>query len=240
LQQPKVVAVVLTLDESPMDTIRSILQQTIKVSKILVVTGSYRLFKLLSRQESDIVKFLYLKPNMNEPLGVRVSKAINFALEHVNIEDYDYLLRVDADIILPKRFIEENLKAEADYVGKAGYCMLIKVSPFLKVFGGRFKEVGAEDSYVGMKFMYHGYQVKGYILSPILTDRAHRKHSYRYHLTLGMESYKLGYEPIHVFEKLRYGKMEPFRFLDISPRQFSLYSKELNVIISLGGFAKFK
>jgi len=56
-------------------------------------------------------------------------------LEHVNLEDYDYLLRVDADIILPKRFIEENLKAEADYVGKAGYCMLIKVSPFLKVFG---------------------------------------------------------------------------------------------------------
>lgn len=80
------------------------------------------------------MEYVYLKPNLDEPLGKRVVAAINYALSKVHLKEFDYLLRVDADTILPDRFIEENLKVDADCVGKAGYAMLLKVDCFIKVF----------------------------------------------------------------------------------------------------------
>jgi len=181
----------------------SILQQTVKVSKIVVITGSPELSRSLSCQSSDVVEIVYVKPNMDDPLGKRIATALNIALRRVNLEEYDYMLRVDADAILPSGFIEKNLKANADYVGKVGYAMLLKASSFLKVFNGKFAEVGAEDSYVGLKFLRQGYQVKRWLCPPVLMRKSGQHHSYRYYFTRGIEMYRLGYEPIHVLETLR-------------------------------------
>jgi hypothetical protein len=206
-----VLAIITTLDEDPLRTIASLKNQTLKVSLIIVVIGSIALYDRLKNRSSEDILFLYLPPDMTEPLGVRLAKAINFALEQVDLNKYDYLLKLDADVVLPARFLEENIKVNADYVGRAGYTMLLKVKPFLKVFNGRFAEVGAEDSYIGLKLLYRGYRIGNYLLRPTLMPAANKKHSYRYYFTLGREFYRLGYEPLHVLEKLRYGYMELFR-----------------------------
>jgi glycosyltransferase involved in cell wall biosynthesis len=201
---PKILAVIPTLDDDPTDTIKSLLRQTVKVSKIIVAVGSLKLYRrLISSYGDNVAEFIYVKPNFQDPLGKRVAAALNCALSKVRLSEYDYLLRVDADTILPSRFIEENLKVKADYVGKAGYAMLLKMDCFIKVFNGRFVEVAAEDSYIGLKLLSLGYAVKPWALPPFLKRKSGSHHSWRYYLTRGIEMYKLGYEPIHVIEVLR-------------------------------------
>jgi hypothetical protein len=79
--------------------------------------------------------------------------------------------------------------------------MLIKVSAFLEVFNGRFAEVAADDTYLGLEFRMRGYLVKVWRVPPML--RKKRPHSYRWYLTRGAEMYKMGYEPVHVLERVR-------------------------------------
>ncbi len=200
---PKILAVIPTLADDPSDTIKSLMEQTVKVSKILVAVGSWRLYQKLISNGIGIAEYFYVKPNFKDPIGKRVAVALNYLLSKVCLEEYDYLLRVDADTILPNRFIEENLKADADYVGKAGYAMLLKMDCFIKFFNGRFVEVGAEDSYIGLKLLSQGCSVKPWILPPKLKRKSGSHHSWMYYFVRGTEMYKLGYEPIHVIEVLR-------------------------------------
>lgn len=199
----KIVAVIPTLIDDPTETIKSISKQTVKVSKILIAVGSKTLCKKLGSAAFRNVECIYVKPNFQDPLGKRVASALNAVLGKVHLRDYDYLLRVDADTVLPSRFVEENLKVNADYVGKAGYAMLIRMEAFIKFFNGHFVEIGAEDSYVGLKLLSQGCTVKSWIVSPLLKRTSGSHHSWRYYFTRGIEMYKLGYEPLHVFERLR-------------------------------------
>ncbi|MCD6530481.1 glycosyltransferase family 2 protein [Candidatus Bathyarchaeota archaeon] len=151
---------------------------------------------------------------MKEYLGLRVAKALNYALKKVKVEDYDYILRVDADIKLPPDFIEKNLEIDAEIVGKAGYAMLIKTKSFLKIFNGRFPEVPAEDSFLNLSLMSRKRKVEDWRTPPILLKQSRKKHSWRYYFHRGEAMYKLGYEPIHVAERARtYGLMNAFTVL---------------------------
>jgi len=162
---PKILAVIPTLDDDPTDTIKSLLRQTVKVSKIIVAVGSSKLYRnLISRYSDNVAEFVYVKPNFSDPLGKRVAVALNRALSKVRLSEYDYLLRVDADTVLPSNFIEENLKVDADYVGKAGYAMLLKMNCFIKFFNGRFFEIGAEDSYIGLKLLSQECSVRSWVI----------------------------------------------------------------------------
>jgi len=210
---PKILVVIPTLNDDPTDTINSIHRQTVKNSKILVAVGSKNLYRKLIVNKSDDVEVFYIKPNYAEPVGKRVAIALNFVLSKVRLKDYDYLLRVDADTLLPKRFIEDNLKVDVDYVGKAGYAMLIKMESFTKFFNGRFVEVGAEDSYFGLKLLSQGRSVKPWTLPPKLKRKSGVAHSWRYYFVRGKEMYKLGYEPIHVFEVIRLDPRNVFAVL---------------------------
>ncbi|MEM2130055.1 MAG: glycosyltransferase family A protein [Candidatus Bathyarchaeia archaeon] len=200
---PKILAVIPTLSDDPSDTIKSLMKQTVKVSKILVAVGSWKLYQKLIPNGSGVAEYFYVKPDLKEPVGKRVAVALNYLLSKVRLEEFEYLLRVDADTVLPNRFIEENLKADADYVGEAGYAMLLKMNCFIKFFNGRFFEVGAEDSYVALKLLKEGSIVKSWILPPKLRRKSGAHHSWRYYFIRGIEMYKLGYEPIHVIEVIR-------------------------------------
>ncbi|MEM0075863.1 MAG: glycosyltransferase family A protein [Conexivisphaerales archaeon] len=211
---PRILAIIPTLDDDPSETIKSLMNQTVRVSKILVITGTRSLYKkLTSNNSSDILQIFYDKPNLQYLVGKRIAIGINRALSTVNLNDYDYLVRADADAILPQDFIEENMKLDADYVGKAGYAMLLKMSCFLKVFGGRFAEVGVEDSYIGLKLLSQGYSVRTWALPPRLKRKSGIHHTWRYYFTRGIEVYRIGYEPIHVTEFLRNGIKNIFTLL---------------------------
>jgi glycosyltransferase involved in cell wall biosynthesis len=196
---PKILAIIPTLEDDPTDTIRSILNQTVKVSKIVVVVGSWELYKKM-RAADRVTEYVYVRPNFRDPLGKRVATALNQALSTINLKEYEWLLRVDADTLLPCRFLEENLDANADCVGRAGYAMLLKTESFEKFFNGRFVEVAAEDSYVILKLLSVGRVVKRWKSQPLIKKRKH--HEWRYYYVKGIEMYKLGYEPLHVIETM--------------------------------------
>ncbi|MEM2122628.1 MAG: glycosyltransferase family A protein [Candidatus Bathyarchaeia archaeon] len=199
----RVLAIIPTLADDPTETINSVVEQTVKVSRILVAVGSKFLYqRLASTNPLDAVEYIYVEPDFRDPLGKRVATELNAALSNTCLEDYDYLLRVDADTVLSHRFIEENLKAGADCVGEGGCAMLIKIDSFIKFFDGRFPEVGAEDSYIMLKLLSRGCSVKPWVLPPKLKRRSGAHHPWRYHFVRGVEMYKLGYEPIHVFKPL--------------------------------------
>lgn len=174
MEKLRILALIPTLSDDPSDTIKSLLEQTIKPSKILVAVGSWILYcRLTSIAKFKGVEYVYVKPDFSEPTGVRVAKALNHLLSRESIREYNYLLRVDADVILPQFFLEANLKLDADYVGRAGYAMLLKVDTFIKFFG-KFPEIPAEDSYIGLKLIAYSANVKPYALPPILREKRSR------------------------------------------------------------------
>jgi len=197
----KIVALIPTLDEDANTTIRSIQNQTVKISRILVAVGSRKLYEKVLTAKSTGVQYVYAQPDFRQPLGKRVAIALNTILTKVNIREYEYILKVDADVTLPRHFIEENLKENADCLGGSGCAMLIRVTAFLEVFNGKFPEVAADDTFLGLEFRRRGYSIKGWRVFPIL--RKKRPHSYRWYLSRGMEMYKMGYEPLHVLERMR-------------------------------------
>ena len=200
----KILVLIPTLKDDPTQTVQSVKRQTMPVSKIMIIVGSKQLYSRLKRSElAKIAEIIYFRPNMKEPLGLRVAKSLNHALSMVKVENYDYILRVDADVKLPRKFIEENMKANADIVGRAGYAMLIKNQTFLQILKGRFPEVPAEDSYMNYKFWASSKKVENWKIYPTLLQQSVRKHFWREKFRSGLEAYKLGYEPIHVVARLR-------------------------------------
>jgi exo-beta-1,3-glucanase (GH17 family) len=65
---PKILAIIPTLEDDPTDTIRSILYQTVQVSKIVVVVGSWELYKKMHTADR-VTEYVYVRPNFRDPLG---------------------------------------------------------------------------------------------------------------------------------------------------------------------------
>lgn len=135
-------------------------------------------------------------PGKNVP--AKVSRVLNEGLQHIKLENFDYILRVDGEVILPSNFLEEALKEEPDLYGGAGYAMLIKVKPFLQIMKGKFHPE-SDDSYTCYKFMRSGCNfIRKYKVRPILLRKPGRHHGIKYYVTRGEIMYKVGYEPLHV------------------------------------------
>jgi hypothetical protein len=211
----KIIAVIPTLNDDPTETIQSIISQSVGVYKILAVIGSKSLYNKLATK-LERAEYVYVKPNFSQPLGKRVAVAINTAFAKEVLEEYDYILKVDAEIILPRDFVKENLKNLPDFIGSGGSAMLFKTSAFLKALGGKYPEVFADDTYLASKFLYEGYSVKRWLCSPQFKIRGKAHHSYKHGLQRGIELYKLGYEPVHVL-----GYPREFVY-DMAKRAFSI------------------
>jgi len=213
----RILAIVPTLRDDPSETIRSLTEQTDEVSKIVVAVGSKALHEKLAAKKLEHAKCFYVRPDFSKPLGERVATAINKALAEEKLAEYDYVLKVDADVILPPDFIEKNLANLPDFIGSGGSAMLFKTSAFLKAFKGKYPEVFADDTYVASKFLYKGYNVKRWRRQPQFRKRETQHHSYRHELQRGIEWYKLGYEPLHVLDYPRefiYDQCERKPFID--------------------------
>ena len=133
-----------------------------------------------------------------------MAKAINFALQFTNVNDYDYILKVDDDVSLPPNFIELSLKLDADCVGGSGCAQMFKISTFMALFKGRFPEVVSDDTYCEFMIIACRKKYAKWPIEPIYHD-ATRKHSWIYYYEIGFNRYKLGYDPIHIFFHLRHG-----------------------------------
>lgn len=132
-------------------------------------------------------------------VGTRVTRALNEAISSVDLGAFDWIMRVDCDVILPDRWIERSVGSGADVVGRAGYAMLIRMSAFRRLDSGRFPFITKEDSFIVLKLQSLGYRAVPHVV-PIgfVREPARGSETSVYHgFFSGVFAYKLGYEPLH-------------------------------------------
>jgi hypothetical protein len=183
--------------------INSLLRQTVKPSKIIIVSGSRAMMLFIKQNVLNRVacrgvdiELYHIPPDLKEHVGVRVGKAINAVLRREDLNLYDFILKIDADVrLLSDDYIERCLKLNADLVG-LGYFMLIRTRAFLKLLNGRWPEVPTDDAYIMQVLKASGYRVKP--LPPGLSlKRPGGVGSWRYYYLRGIYDLKIGFDPFH-------------------------------------------
>jgi len=197
----KILSIIPTLRDIPLRTLNSLLNQTQQPDKIIIVVGSQHLLKYLKTKTQQLLQVpaklevLYVRPNTREHVGVRVGKAINTALKNENLKLYDYILKVDSDVILHPKCLESCVKRNADLIG-LGPFMLIKARPFMKFLSGKWPETPADDSYIRLLFIAKGLHVE---FIPSCVTEVRRGGAYgtwRYYFYRGVDDYRTGINPI--------------------------------------------
>jgi hypothetical protein len=192
----RILAIITTLNEDPSETINSICYQHEKIN-VVVAVGSKPLFTCLSKTIRPDIEIILVPPDLTQTIGVRLGMAINAVLKKKDVSVFKYILKIDADVILPKNFIYANMKSGADLTGRFGFCMLLRVSSFVKLLEGKWPEVTTEDTYLEHLYSSQGYVVTDFILPPIIKRRAGSHYSWLSQYERGISWYKLGYEPFH-------------------------------------------
>jgi len=129
-------------------------------------------------------------------VGIRVSKALNTALDGLDLTEFDWFLRVDGDVLLPPDWIEKAVALGADVIGTGGV-LLVRMSAF-KAVGYRFPVLEAEDSMLILKLMSLGF--KRVPFTEPMSLRGMMRGTDSSMLTFfrnGIWRWKMGYEPIH-------------------------------------------
>jgi hypothetical protein len=169
----KILCVILGLPQHlKYETIRSVMNQTIPVDMIVLLT-----------RKSDITNEMERTPSL-----------LNEGYSHIKLEDFDYILRLDGDTILKPTFVKRNLEGNPDLRG-AGYAHLIKVKPFLKLMKGKYHPQ-CEDAYLNAKFKQYGMKV-GKLVEEPLPSGLHPFNA-RWFVDRGRMMYLLGWAPFHV------------------------------------------
>lgn len=179
--EPKVLCVIPALpSDRPTECLHSIAAQTVPVAKTVVLN----------------------QQGHGATLQEKLSNVLNEGLTRENLGNYDYLLRVDCDTVLPTGFLASNLALNADVVGH-GHAHLIRVVPFMDAMHGQFNGE-SDETYLNFKFMQQGYKWSYWDVKPVLKRRAGKTHSLQYFLNRGREMWRNGYEPLHVLGSCRW------------------------------------
>lgn len=133
-------------------------------------------------------------------VGVRIAKAINTAIDNLDLAEFDWFLRVDGDMILPPEWVEKSLASGADVVGRGGYALLIRMSAFVAL-GSHWPIIAPEDSFIILKLQSLGFKTVPYVVRPRFLREPSRgtsaNRSSSILLKYGVWKWKLGYESIH-------------------------------------------
>lgn len=168
-------------------TLDSLLSQTFKISKILIVNDNStdNTLEIVNSylKDNEVIKMVtHLSSDQNIP-GSKVINAFNFGLSHINLSDFDIICKFDADLIFPIDYIDNIATRfrESDTNGMvAGHCSIEKNASWelekgtnkdhirgaLKAYRTAcFQEIGGLKSSIGwdtideMLARYYGWQV---------------------------------------------------------------------------------
>lgn len=162
-------------EENIFDSIKSLLDQSIKPQKIIIVLdrctdNTENIVRELEKNNTEIITivkdFTKYETFMK---GFLVAEAINFALKHEKLST-DYLMIVNADTIFSNGYIKESLEIFEDdkRCGMVGYAhfsnvlgtgYLIRKNIFEEL-GNRMMECAAEDTHLQFSVLNLGYSIK--------------------------------------------------------------------------------
>jgi len=173
-----------------------------KVLAVIVSDGDYSLaLDCLARQTVRPNKTVFAtKTFPNRFVGERVGLAIQDALSQIHLEDYQFLFRLDDDVVIPDNSIETLLNCHADLAGIGGYTMLIKTSVFRKLFP-KYPVHPCEDSLIATTFKESGFKVCNYPVSVHFVKP--KKVSGKLLFQVGIFRYRIKYNPISLLFSFR-------------------------------------
>ncbi|MGC9069216.1 MAG: glycosyltransferase [Thermoprotei archaeon] len=194
----RILVLIPTLKEIPSRLVLKLYRQSLKPSQIIIIASSKKLCNIITNEVMlPDVRCIEVKPNMREHVGIRVGKAINEAFQQLNINDYDYIIKADADIDISYKFLETCIGLDADLIG-TGPFMVIRKEPFLKLCNGRYPETPADDTYLILRFQSAGLKVARWPQGIKITRKGGTFGNWRYYFLRGMDYFKIGIDPIHV------------------------------------------
>jgi len=152
----KVLSLVLAFRTPPTSTVKSLLRQSIPADIIVIAAYPEALRGLPCKK----IKCYVVEPKLDLCVGKRVSDAINRILGKVDLDEYDYLLKIDDDVILPRDFLEKNLinRRQYEIIGR-GYSMIIKIETFLRLFGGKWPYLCVDDTFIILKCLANNRKI---------------------------------------------------------------------------------
>ncbi|MEM3695961.1 MAG: glycosyltransferase family A protein [Candidatus Bathyarchaeia archaeon] len=103
---------------------------------------------VVSAKKIEVSNNFVVEVPQSYPLPVRVGLSINRALKvYWNCEKYDYLFKVDGDVLLPQDYLLNLMSKNKPIVG-AGCAMLIEAEFFKTQFGSKWAVTYADDEYM--------------------------------------------------------------------------------------------
>jgi hypothetical protein len=173
---PRILCVIPALpSEIKLETLRSIFNQTIPINHTVLLT------------EKIEEKLLF---------PAKISRVLNNMFENLKLENYDYILRVDADTVLPLNFVEGNLKQNCEVVGY-GPAQLIKVDSFQKCMGGRMHP-DHDDGYFFVKYPQCNLSATlKYNVEPVIRRKSGFHQGTSWFLSQGELHFRYGYDLFH-------------------------------------------
>ena len=177
----RVLVIVVTRDpKDSVKTVETLNNQTLQPEKIIVVSG---------------------RKKWNESTGYIVGVLMNKALKDVDLNEYDWLLKSDDDIIYPPDFLEVNTNTDYDLMGR-GAGLLMRTQPFLEYIG-EWNESDMEDSYPYYVFEAKGLRtlISKWVNPATLTKPASK--SLRRKFEAGRDAYRIGTPTdLYVYDRL--------------------------------------
>lgn len=153
----RVIAFVLSYKEKPIHVLKSLSIQTLKPEKVVIV-AAHKDACVDSFEGLGGIDCLVVKPDHRLTVGERVGISLTAAFRKYRLEDYDYFLKLDDDVVFGPRFIEANVGSGYDVMGR-GAAMVVNARKYLKLFGGRWPACPVDDSYVVYKSIVSGLKV---------------------------------------------------------------------------------
>jgi len=193
----KVLVIILAYKNPPIATLASLKNQ-VDDNKILLDIYIVAAYKSACNVPShyENVKCIVIKPprTMRE-IGERVGFSITTLFRLININKYDYLVKLDDDAYLPRDFFEKNLQQPFIALG-AGAAMILNTKYYVRVFGNKWP-ISALDDFIIMYTIEAIWRAKvyawRYIRKPVLLRNQISKPQLRRWLKMGFEFYKMGF-----------------------------------------------
>ena len=180
---PRILAIVCAKDERPYlaKCLDALLAQSLPGLSILIVDdgssdGTYELARSYSDRREGIWVLRRPRAPRGRAHGIPIAEAFNYAISAVDLSAFDYLAKIDADIVLADGYFERLLEAFASdpKLGLAagrtineptrdlrGGNRVFRMACWLDAsWGGRMPEVLAEDTYTALRAIMRGWRIR--------------------------------------------------------------------------------
>jgi len=191
LNKKRVIAFILAYKDKPYLPLYSLSHQTLKPDRVVIVAAfsSACIDKFYNLTN---ISCIVVSPNLSLSVGERVGIALTIAFKKMKIDEYDYVIKLDDDVLFDEKFVEDNIDADYDLVGYRG-AMILKSKRVIEILDGRWIPSPLDDALVIDVFRAKGCKILPWtwVHPPLYMKEP--KDTFRRGIRFGIELYRMGY-----------------------------------------------